>query len=183
MFHFFNGKIQKYWSITMLVHDFVWIQVYYAWNSVEGDFFLYPVYDDSKKTVQYYVFDSLEQKNLFEKFLKINWIWTKTAFQIAQTSQSELFNAVSNMDVKFFQSIPWIWPKSAKKIILELKDSLKVEELDTLDIDQKLFKDIVKSMRWFGYEADSVKKVLLTYKEPITREKMPEIIKRIISQL
>jgi len=50
-------------------------------------------------------------------------------------------------------------------------------------VDQKLFKDIIKSMRDFGYDADSVKKVLLTYKEPITKEKMPEIIKRIISQL
>ena len=183
MLHFFSGKIQKYWSITMLVHDFVWIQINYAWTSMEWDFFLYPVYDDNKKTIQYYAFDSIEQKNLFEKFLKINWIWTKTAFQIAQTSQESLSNAVSNMDVKFFQSIPWIWPKSAKKILLELKDSLKVDELDSLDIDQKLFKDIVKSMRWFGYDADSVKKVLLTYKEPITREKMPEIIKRLISQL
>ena len=58
-----------------------------------------------------------------------------------------------------------------------------MDELDSLDIDQKLFKDIVKSMRWFGYDADSVKKILLSYKEPITREKMPDIIKRLISQL
>ena len=91
--------------------------------------------------------------------------------------------AVKNMDVKFFQSIPWVWPKWAKKILLELKDSLNVNELSSLDIDQKLFKDIVKSMRDFWYDADSVKKVLLTYKDPITKEKMPEIIKRIISQL
>ena len=38
-------------------------------------------------------------------------------------------------------------------------------------------------MRGLGYEAESVKKVLLTYKEPITKEKMPEIIKWVISQL
>ena len=67
--------------------------------------------------------------------------------------------------------------------LLELKDSLNANELSSLDVDQKLFKDIVKSMRWLWYESESVKRVLLTYKQPITKEKMPEIIKRIISQL
>lgn len=167
----------------MLIHDFLWIQIVYAGNKSEGEFYLFPYYDENKKTVQYYAFDTLEQKQIFENFLKINWIWTKTAFQIAQMPQEELSNAVKNMDVKFFQTIPWIWPKSAKKILLELKDSLDINQISSLDIDQKLFKDIVKSMRWFGYDADNVKKVLLTYKEPITKEKMPEIIKRIISKI
>ena len=166
-----------------MIHDFVGIQVFYAGRKTEGEFYLFPVYDENKRTVQYFAFDTLEQKQLFEQFLKVNGIWSKTAFQLAQTPQEEISNAVKNMDVKFFQSIPWIWPKWAKKILLELKDSLKANELASLDVDQKLFKDIVKSMRWLWYEAESVKKVLLTYKEPITKEKMPEIIKRIISQL
>ena len=183
MLHYFQWKVEKKGWITLLIHDFIGIQVSYAWRKSEWEFYLFPVYDENKRTVQYFAFDTLEQKQIFEQFLKVNWIWSKTAFQLAQTPQEELSNAVKNMDVKFFQSIPWVWPKWAKKILLELKDSLNVTELSSLDMDQKLFKDIVKSMRWLGYEAESVKKVLLTYKEPITKEKMPEIIKRIISQL
>lgn len=183
MFHYFRWKVQKHGDATLLVHDFLWIQISYAGNKEEGEFYLFPYYDENKKTVQYYAFDTLEQKQIFEQFLKVSWVWTKTAFQISQMPQSEISDAVSRMDVKFFQSIPWIGPKSAKKIMLELKDSFKVEELTTLDIDQKLFKDIVKSLRWLWYDADSIKKVLLTYKDPITRENMPKIIKRIISQL
>ena len=183
MFHYFNWKIEKKGWITLLIHDFFWVQVYYAWIKTEWEFFLFPIYDENKRTVQYFAFDTLEQKQIFEQFLKVNGIWSKTAFQLAQTPQEEISMAVKNMDVKFFQSIPWVWPKWAKKILLELKDSLNVNELSSLDIDQKLFKDIVKSMRDFWYDADSVKKVLLTYKDPITKEKMPEIIKRIISQL
>ena len=183
MFHYFQWKVEKKGWITLLIHDFIGIQVSYAWIKSEWEFYLSPVYDENKRTVQYFAFDTLEQKQLFEQFLKVNWVWTKTAFQLAQTPHEELSNAVNNMDVKFFQSIPGVWPKWAKKILLELKDSLKATELASLDVDQKLFKDIVKSMRWLGYEADSVKKVLLTYKEPITKEKMPEIIKWIISQL
>ena len=183
MFQYFQGKIEKKGWMIFLIHDFIGVQISYGWKKSEWEFYLFPFYDENKRTVQYFAFDTVEQKQLFEQFLKVNWIWTKTAFQLAQTPQEELSNAVNNMDVKFFQAIPWVWPKWAKKILLELKDSLKANELASLDVDQKLFKDIVKSMRWLGYEADSVKKVLLTYKEPITKEKMPEIIKWIKSQL
>lgn len=183
MLHYFEGKLERKWWVILLIHDFIWIQVSYVWRKTEWEFYLFPVYDENKRTIQYYAFDTLEQKQIFEQFLKVNWIWNKTAFQLAQTSHEELSNAVKNMDVKFFQSIPWVWPKWAKKILLELKDSFSANDLSSLDVDQKLFKDIIKSMRDFWYDADSVKKVLLTYKEPITREKMPEIIKRIISQL
>lgn len=183
MFHYLQWKIErKNWAV-FLIHDFVWIQIFYSWNRSEWEFFLFPFYDENRKTIQYFAFDSLEQKQIFEKFLKINWIWTKTAFQLSQTSHEELSSAVSNMDVKFFQSIPWIWPKWAKKILLELKDSFNINDLSSLDIDQKLFKDIVKAMRWLWYDTDSIKKVLLTYKEPITKEKIPEIIKWTISQM
>ena len=183
MFQYFQWKVEKKGWAIFIIHDFIWIQVSYAGKKTEWEFYLFPFYDENKRTVQYFAFDTLEQKELFEQFLKVNWVWTKTAFQLAQTPHEELSNAVNNMDVKFFQAIPGVWPKWAKKILLELKDSLKANELASLDVDQKLFKDIVKSMRWLGYEAESVKKVLLTYKEPITKEKMPEIIKWIISQL
>ena len=183
MLQYFQWKIERKAWLIFLIHDFIWIQISYGWNKSEGEFYLFPFYDENKKTIQYFAFDTIEQKQIFEQFLKVNWVWTKTAFQLAQTSPEELSNAVKNMDVKFFQSIPWVGPKWAKKILLELKDSLNVNELSSLDVDQKLFKDIVKSMRWLWYEAESVKKVLLTYKQPITKEKMPEIIKRIISQL
>ena len=183
MFHYLQWKIErKNWAV-FLIHEFVWIQIFYSWNKSEWEFFLFPFYDENRKTVQYYAFDSIQQKQIFEQFLKVNWIWTKTAFQLAQTSHDELSSAVSNMDVKFFQSIPWIWPKWAKKILLELKDSFNINDLSSLDIDQKLFKDIVKAMRWLWYDTDSIKKVLLTYKEPITKEKIPEIIKWTISQM
>ena len=183
MFHYFQWKIEKKVWITLLIHDYIWIQVLYVWRKTEWEFYLFPVYDENKRTIQYFAFDTLEQKQIFEQFLKVNGIWSKTAFQLAQTPQEDLSRAVKNMDVKFFQSIPWVWPKWAKKILLELKDSLSVNELTSLDIDQKLFKDIVKSMHDFWYESENVKKILLTYKEPITREKMPEIIKRVIWQL
>jgi Holliday junction resolvasome RuvABC DNA-binding subunit len=87
------------------------------------------------------------------------------------------------LDVKYFQSIPWIWPKSAKKILLELKWNFDMDDLQKLDIDQKLYKSIVSSLKWFGYEADAIKRALQKYDGKVTKENISTVIKRIISNI
>ncbi|MDR0860761.1 MAG: hypothetical protein LBO09_07510 [Candidatus Peribacteria bacterium] len=49
--------------------------------------------------------------------------------------------------------------------------------------EQKLLKDIVKSLKNFGYEAEAVKAVLTKYPEKIRKENMSEVIKWAISHL
>jgi len=87
------------------------------------------------------------------------------------------------MDTKFFQAIPGIGPKSAKKIILELKGTINLADMHTIELDQKLFKDIVKSLKGFGYDTDSVKSALSKYEGTLSKENMGEVIKRVISQI
>jgi Holliday junction DNA helicase RuvA len=55
--------------------------------------------------------------------------------------------AIKDLDVKFFQNIPGIGPKSAKKILLELKDSIKQDDLVKLAIDDKLLKKITTTLK------------------------------------
>ncbi|HCY20860.1 TPA: hypothetical protein DIC40_03255 [Patescibacteria group bacterium] len=66
---------------------------------------------------------------------------------MVQLPKEQLHNAIKTLDVKFFQSIPGIGPKSAKKIVLELKGNFDIEEVQAMDIDQKLYKDIIKSLK------------------------------------
>lgn len=47
-------------------------------------------------------------------------------------------------------------------------------------MDQKLFKDIIKSLKNFGYDTDKLKTILQTYPDKITKENMSEVIKWII---
>ena len=183
MLHFFCGKIEKYGTTTLLRNTEWGIQVSYSWKKTEGDFFIYPHLDDNKKTIVYFAFDTIEQKQIFEQLLKVNGVGSKTAFLISQYGNEALNTAVKNMDVKFFQAIPGIWPKSAKKILLELKGSIDLDQISALDIDQKLFKDIVKSLKGFGYDAEKVKTTLTKYEGKITKEHMSEVIKWVISQI
>lgn len=183
MFHYFVGKISHIWGATLLSNDMFGIQVQYLGQAKEGSFFLYPYLDDNKKTIVYFCFEHSEQKELFEHILKINGVGPKTALQIAQLPKEQLQKAIKNIDVKFFQNIPGIWPKSAKKLVLQLRGTIEVEDIQKIDIDQKLYKNIVQSLKGFGYNGDQIKASLQKYEGEISKETISDVIKRIISQM
>ncbi len=183
MFHYFVGKINHIGWETLLNNDIFGIQVHYIGKQNQWEFFLYPYLDDNKKTVVYYAFDTIDQKGMFENLLKVSGVGPKTAFQISQLPKENLQQALKNVDVKFFQNIPWIWPKSAKKIVLQLRGTFDVEDLQRMDIDQKLYKNIVTSLKWFGYSADQIKATLQKYEGTVSKDNIPEVIKWIISQI
>lgn len=183
MFHYFIWKVQRYWNKTYFQNQLFGIEANYLWKKSEWSFFIYPHIDDNKKTIIYFAFDDNIQKDLFEDVLKINWIWTKTAFQIVQLPKDNLQNAIKTLDVKFFQSIPGIWPKTAKKILLDMKWNFDLQDIQKMDIDQKLYKDIIKSLKWFWYDWDKIKSILQTYPQKISKSNMAEVIKRVIWQI
>jgi len=183
MFHYINWELKKYQGKSFLQNQFIWIQVLYVWQKDTWDFFLYPHIDDNKKTIIYFAFDTADQKFTFEEVLKVNWVGPKTAFQIVQLPKEKLNTAIQTLDAKFFQSIPGIWPKSAKKILLELKWNFELEDVQKMDIDQKLYKNIISSLKWFGYDTSSIKSTLQRYDGKITKDNMAEVIKRVISEI
>lgn len=183
MFHYINWKLERHQNTTFVKNQFIWIKVFYFGQKSQWDFFLHPYFDENKKTITYFAFDNAQQQSSFEDVLKINWVWPKTAFQIVQLPKENLDQAIKTLDVKFFQAIPWIWPKSAKKILLELKWNFEIDDVQKMDIDQKLYKNIVNSLKWFGYDTNSIKSTLQKYEWKITKENMTEVIKRVISQI
>lgn len=183
MLHYFHGVIHHHGTTKILKNDFFGIQISYAGKQKEGEFFLYPHLDENRKTILYFAFDTIEQKQLFEELLKISGVWTKTAFIISQYGKDEINKALQTMDVKFFQAIPGIGPKSAKKILLELKGSINLQQVSAIEGEQKLFKDIVKSLKNFGYDSETVKALLSKYEGSITKDNTGEVIKRVISQM
>lgn len=183
MLHYFKWKAQKLWWETYLINELFGIQVAYAGGQSEGVFFLYPYLDENKKSVFYFAFDDADQKQTFEKMLKISGVWPKTAFQIVQLPRDELLNAIEKLDAKFFQSIPGIGPKLAKKIILELKDSFQLEQAFAQDQHHKIFKSVLKTLKNLGYDAQRVKDVLLRYEGNLEHADLAEVVKWVISQL
>ena len=183
MLHYFVWSVKTVGKDIFLVNSSFWIQVMYSWEKKEWEFFVYPYFDDQRKTFWYFAFDGSDQKEMFEMMLKVSWVWPKTAFQIVQLPLSELKDAVENLDAKFFQSIPGIGPKMAKKIVLELKDNVQIFEAIQVDQDQKLFKSVTKSLQNFWFESSRVKELLRNYPEKLTEENLPNVVKWVISEM
>ena len=88
--------------------------------------------------ISIYGFNTLEELKMFELLLSVSGVGAKTALtMLAVCSPSELALAVISEDIKALTGIPGIGPKSAKRIILELKDKLKTQK-QIEDINSKI---------------------------------------------
>lgn len=79
--------------------------------------------------ISIYGFNTLEELKMFELLIGVSGVGAKTALtMLAICEPSEFALAVISEDVKTLTAIPGIGPKSAKRIILELKDKIKTEQ-------------------------------------------------------
>ena len=166
-----------------IANELFGVEAIYLWNKKNWEFFLYGYYDQNTNTYKYFAFDDVKAKINFEKINKIPWVWPLVAYQICFIPKDELRQAVDNFDLKFFQGIKWVWPKSAKRLLVELKSSVWEDDIKKLDIDQKLLKDITKTLKSYGYETTKVKKLLEECPIKMEKENLWEIIKRIIEKI
>ena len=82
-------------------------------------------------------FNTNEELRMFELLLSVSGIGAKSAVVIlSNISPSKFALAVITNDVGILKKLPGIGPKTAARIILELKDKLKTEEtISTSDMD------------------------------------------------
>ena len=74
-------------------------------------------------------FNTQEQLRMFELLLSVSGVGAKSALvMLSCIEPSEFAIAVISNNVKLLTQIPGIGPKSAQRIILELKDKLKTEQ-------------------------------------------------------
>ena len=141
--------------------------------------------------ISIYGFNTQEELKMFELLLGVSGVGAKTALAMLETcSPSEFAMAVVTEDVKVLTEIPGIGPKSAKRIILELKDKIKKEqeveaikeEIDKkqkhenklFDIDEikEKVSEAIQALQVLGYNKKEIEKVIekLNYKELSTEE-------------
>lgn len=87
------------------------------------------------------------------------------------------------MNIMYFQKIPGVGPKTAKRLVVELKAVIKPDDLLKIHGDSKVARDIVKYCKGLGYDGDRVKELLSQYTETIDKSTMSEVITRAIGRL
>ena len=136
--------------------------------------------------ISIYGFNTLEELKMFELLLGVSGVGARTALtMLATCTPSEFAIAIVSEDVNALTSIPGIGPKSAKRIILELKDKIKKEQeveavREQIDKKQKeenklnevvqikgKLSEVTAALQVLGYNKKEIEKVLqkLDYKE------------------
>ena len=123
--------------------------------------------------ISIYGFNTLEELKMFELLIGVSGVGAKTALtMLAVCEPSEFALAVITEDIKTLTAIPGIGPKSAQRIILELKDKIKKEQQIqeiTKQVNTKVQKAIeddnkvseaIAALQVLGYHGKEIEKAL-----------------------
>ena len=118
--------------------------------------------------ISLYGFLSNDELMMFELLISVGGIGAKTATSIlSKISPSRFALAVISSDVNALKKLPGIGPKSAARIILELKDKIKTEDaLEGPKEEQPQFtatvQDAIDALQVLGYNRKSIEKAFET---------------------
>lgn len=125
-------------------------------NAVEhGEFFIHThVKEDS---LDLYGFLTQQDLSFFEQLITINGIGPKVALEILSHNTEKVKNAILNEDEAFIRKIPGLGPKTAKRLILELKDKVVPEHLENYSkVDTKAHNDVIEALTRLGYQKHDI---------------------------
>lgn len=129
-------------------------------------------------------FFTIEEKEIFLKLLSVSGISIKIALSaLTIYEQSELKRMIMSKDSDLIRRVPGIGKKLAERIILELQDKFKEEDIlegplsrGTLE-DDKIF-EVKQALKTLGYNSKEINRALLKMKlEDIEGKKVEEILK------
>jgi len=112
-----------------------------------------------------YGFENESDRSLFLMLISISGIGPKLGLTIISgLSPEKLKMKIISGDVKALTTIPGVGAKTAKRIIIELKDKFSKVDSETLgfedEIDSKIFKDVISALDGLGYKEKESKEAL-----------------------
>ena len=134
-------------------------------------------------------FSNEEELDCFKILISISGIGPKAAISIlSQFTPQNLALAVASNDGKSIAKTPGIGPKTANRIILELKDKLPSPSLINIDenyrynnlVNKSVFQESIEALKSLGYLESDILKVVSKYDENLSIE---EIIKKALKEL
>jgi len=119
-----------------------------------------------------YGFTSETEQNFFKQLLTISGIGPKVALEILSVPSNKIKLAIMNEDEAFICKIPGIGKKTAKRVIMELKDKIQIEALEDREykpIQAEKHEEALEALIRLGYQQHQVKKLLNNLPEEIVQ--------------
>lgn len=129
-------------------------------------------------------FNTNEELHMFELLISVGGIGAKSAITIlSNITPSKFALAVITNDVNTLKKLQGIGPKTAQRIILELKDKIKTEEAmdlsDNKEIDEQIkqeenAEELIQALQVLGYRRYEINTILPKIKAENLEDKIRE---------
>lgn len=130
-----------------------------------------------------------EEKNLFLKLLSVSGIGGNTArLMLSYKDPYEIKRAIANEDVKTITSIKGIGPKTAKRVILDLKEKIIKEGLEVSGSDiptgNMIREEALSALTSLGFQRNVVEKAVdAALKSQPDLSQVEDLIKLVLKQV
>lgn len=134
-----------------------------------------------------YGFDSKANREMFELLLSVSGIGANTArLMLNNLSHSEIVRAIQNDDERTLSSTKGLGPKTAKRVILDLKDKIiKLDSSTDIDtkVDNNIKDDALIALVSLGFQKNAVIKILNKISAEENIERVEDYIKLALKAL
>ena len=173
-------------SIVLNVHD-VGYQILVTKNLLStiklNQLLSLKIFHIFKESEQYLCgFDNIDELEIFKILLNVHGIGAKSALSILSSATLDiLVSAINNQDASIFSSIKGIGTKTARLIILELKD--KLPQKRQINTNNNIVNDAVLALVNLGYQRNSIIKLVSDTVQSFPNDDLNKIIVKCLHQL
>ncbi len=154
----------------------------------EGEsIFIFTYLNVKENLMELYGFLDLERRSLFSNLIDVSGIGPRTAINLlSNASVSSFKENILSEDVKSLSLIPGIGPKTAKRIILDIKEKISSIPVSQNNIDNSKvdfsYDDIYTALSSLGYKKSQIDKAVKKLNDEGSYEgDIENVIKRILA--
>lgn len=179
MYSYIIGKvISKSKNILILENNNIGYEIYMteialSELSIGEDAKIYTYYNVTQDNISLFGFKNLEEKKMFENLISVSKIGAKTAIGILSSiSTAELAISIITNDINRLSKLPGIGKKTAQRLVLEVIDKVKTEEIIFTEEEQESNenylnttekeKDVIEALKVLGYNIKKIDNVIKT---------------------
>ena len=133
-----------------------------------------------------YGFYSNQERNLFKMLIKVSGIGPKIGMQLLSSSDAKQFETmIINSDVIMLSTLPGIGPKTAKRLIVELKDKFTIVAKDDIPSDDipNNHRDAHQALINLGYHSKNIEKIIIEITQLNIDISVEDLIKECLKEL
>ena len=194
MYYYIKGTlVQKSDNYIVVDANGVGYMIYTSQNSMENagevgkKITIYTYLHVREDVMDLFGFTTIEEKNMFMQLISVSGVGPKAALSILSvTTPAKFAVAVITNDVKTITKASGVGPKMAQRVILELKDKMKTDELeiDLEDESEDILSDnrseAISALVVLGYSSNDAQKAVKGIDGTLSVE---EIIKKALAGL